>query len=435
MTAERLGGRSVAEVVMDVGDEDLNLIVLDHRAFLLRMQRWMRLGPTREVFAAANTDLEMVRAELRTGVLLSQDRFLLEARVLVLEHLIQLIGAHRVVMQGLQASVVLMNMDTLNRQTEFQIYAGPQDSIMLRDISNEAPELQDVYHMMRVIYRNDGQRRLVREGIHVQSGRKIVVKEIPKHFEGASAADQQFLMHQTRSEFVIQNLLRPFGHSSVLLNERYFENAHRIYAVFQKAEESLYDYTMRIVADVDILVSICKQMASAIQFLAGLGVVHRDLKLENFVLTTLNDGSVRVQMIDFGMATTLRMREDSRAGEPATYYPEKAFVGTVNFMAPEIFERNNRNYDAILADVWSLGVCFFQIGVGLQPFCQPNILDAGFRRIFQRGARNLMEKFRPAKRGVVYESEELMRIIDAMLVVQPGRRISLDALCTRLDNL
>lgn len=63
------------------------------------------------------------------------------------------------------------------------------------------------------------------------------------------------------------------------------------------------------------------------------GIAHRDLKLDNFLVG--NDG--RIYIIDFGFAVPIQGLDNDG-------YIKGEYVGTINYMAPEIFL--NQNYKA-----------------------------------------------------------------------------------------
>jgi len=82
-------------------------------------------------------------------------------------------------------------------------------------------------------------------------------------------------------------------------------------------------------------------------------VVHRDLKLENLLLTKETEN---VKIIDFGFATQVGSRETKL----------KAFCGTPSYMAPELIR--GEGYSGFAVDVWALGVVVFALLCGSLPF-------------------------------------------------------------------
>ena len=54
---------------------------------------------------------------------------------------------------------------------------------------------------------------------------------------------------------------------------------------------------------------IFRQIASAVAYLHGLNVVHRDLKLDNILVSTDSNNNHTVKLIDFGFATGCKKDE------------------------------------------------------------------------------------------------------------------------------
>jgi serine/threonine-protein kinase len=89
----------------------------------------------------------------------------------------------------------------------------------------------------------------------------------------------------------------------------------------------------------------------------GLGIVHRDVKLENLFLARLPDGRSSVKLLDFGVSKILGADSMTRTA---------ALVGSPVYMAPEQLE-SSKDVDA-RADIWSLGVVLYELLTNAQPF-------------------------------------------------------------------
>jgi serine/threonine-protein kinase len=107
-----------------------------------------------------------------------------------------------------------------------------------------------------------------------------------------------------------------------------------------------------IARGVDILEQMCAALARA----HDLGVVHRDLKSDNILLTARGGRKDFVKILDFGLAAIAR---DPRLA------PKGAVFGTPEYMSPE----QARGEEATpQADLYALGVLFFEMLTGQLPF-------------------------------------------------------------------
>lgn len=97
---------------------------------------------------------------------------------------------------------------------------------------------------------------------------------------------------------------------------------------------------------------LVRQLAAALALLHAHNVVHRDLKLENIMVTP--QGAVK--LIDFGLA-----RLDAEPGRLL-----QTRCGSEEYVAPEVLQ--GQPYDARLSDAWSLGVVVYALLVGALPF-------------------------------------------------------------------
>ena len=113
---------------------------------------------------------------------------------------------------------------------------------------------------------------------------------------------------------------------------------------------------------------IFTQILNGVNNLHSKGIVHRDLSLEN-VLISKRLGIVKI--IDLGMC--LKIPYDSNTN---TYMliPKQGSCGKMNYMAPEVFS-NEGPFDPFLCDVWALGIILFILLTGVPLLESPSPLD------------------------------------------------------------
>ena len=98
-----------------------------------------------------------------------------------------------------------------------------------------------------------------------------------------------------------------------------------------------------------------QQLIQAINYLAEMGIVHRDVKPENLLL----DDQLNLKMVDFGLSNTYSEGEklSTACGSPC-------------YAAPELIK--GLEYVGQKADLWSSGVVLFTLLCGHLPFEDSN---------------------------------------------------------------
>ncbi|PFH33450.1 ULK kinase [Besnoitia besnoiti] len=148
--------------------------------------------------------------------------------------------------------------------------------------------------------------------------------------------------------------LRTLNHRHIVRYYDFFEDANYCYAILELCRGG--DFLARLknmsVVTEAHAVKYVKQMLSAIQHCHEKGIMHRDLKADNFLFLADDDKSPLI-LIDFGLASrfVLGTRQNVICGSP-------------RYIAPEVYQHD---YDE-RCDLWSLGVIVYAMLYGTHPF-------------------------------------------------------------------
>ncbi|KAL9548898.1 hypothetical protein MBANPS3_005463 [Mucor bainieri] len=136
-----------------------------------------------------------------------------------------------------------------------------------------------------------------------------------------------------------------------------------------------------------------RQILSALDYCHRNSIVHRDLKIENILISQAGN----IKIIDFGLSNLFSPRSSL-----------STFCGSLYFAAPELL--NAKAYTGPEVDVWSFGVVLYVLVCGKVPFDDQNMPA-------------LHEKI---KRGVVdypsHLSTDCKSVLSRMLVTNPAHR-------------
>jgi len=114
-------------------------------------------------------------------------------------------------------------------------------------------------------------------------------------------------------------------------------------------------------------VRVAMQVADALGFAHRLGIVHRDIKPGNIILTPNEQGQETAKVLDFGIA---KLREAVEGAKPGmTMTMTGMVVGTPLYMSPEQFmgKKAGQEIDG-RTDLYSLGVVLYQMVTAQLPF-------------------------------------------------------------------
>jgi hypothetical protein len=151
---------------------------------------------------------------------------------------------------------------------------------------------------------------------------------------------------------------------------------------------SITDYCDRNRLTVRERLQMLVQVCRAIQHAHQKGIIHRDIKASN-VLVTVQDGVATPKIIDFGVVKALHQRLTE---QPAITLHGQ-LVGTPEYMSPEQAEMSGLNIDT-RTDIYSLGVLLYELLVGSLPFDPTTLRQSGLD-----GIKRIIRDIEPVKLG------------------------------------
>ncbi|MEZ5290691.1 MAG: protein kinase [Vicinamibacterales bacterium] len=135
--------------------------------------------------------------------------------------------------------------------------------------------------------------------------------------------------------------------------------------------ESLSARIARGGLDVAEALEIAMQVADALDEAHQRGIVHRDIKSDNVMLTDRQ----LVKVLDFGLAKFLRRKEDQVAKTLAVTTPGLV-LGTLHYMAPEQLRGGEVDHRA---DLFAVGAVLYEMLAGRPPFAAPSMAESAER--------------------------------------------------------
>lgn len=156
----------------------------------------------------------------------------------------------------------------------------------------------------------------------------------------------------------------------------------------------------------DLARTLFRGLVEGIRFCHVLGIHHRDLKLENLMLTSADPATMCLKIADFGLSDLQTL--------PSSL--SSTFCGSPLYAAPELMTAGAApdGYDAAKSDVWSCGVVLYALLASALPFDAEDICS--LVRLIQRGVPNSPV---PEARGTA-----AAELVAAMLTVDPKGRLT-----------
>jgi serine/threonine protein kinase/tetratricopeptide (TPR) repeat protein len=155
-----------------------------------------------------------------------------------------------------------------------------------------------------------------------------------------------------------------------------------------------------------LFVTVCQ----AIQHAHQKGVIHRDVKPSN-VLVTSHDGKPVAKVIDFGVAKAIHQQLTAR-----TIYTNFAqMIGTPLYMSPEQAEMSGLDIDT-RSDIYSLGVLLYELLTGTTPLEKKRFAKAAYDEI-----RRLIREEEPPKPSTRLSTSDSIASIAVQRHMEPAK--------------
>lgn len=138
------------------------------------------------------------------------------------------------------------------------------------------------------------------------------------------------------------------------------------FAIFNNIKSSRYEKTNITKLETNAKI-IGYQLFQALDYLHQVGIIHRDIKLEN-ILLKFPDKITCLKLADFGLAKKYKNVADCCS----------EIRGTSSYLAPEVLTSNDDPFDVIhkyneKCDLWSTGIIIYELLTCINPFIQYSV--------------------------------------------------------------
>ncbi|KAH3907032.1 hypothetical protein HBH56_195040 [Parastagonospora nodorum] len=230
------------------------------------------------------------------------------------------------------------------------------------------------------------------------------------------------------------DILKDLSHPNIVSIKKVFWSNNNIY-IFQELVTggdlfSFLEYKGGRLDNPQAAVVI-RQVLLAVKYLHDQNIVHRDIKPDNILMTSLEDGA-RVVITDFGNARFLPNAACMTGQQSKKYQRMFSYVGTLEFAAPEIHRANHtipkdEGYSKAV-DMWSIGCITAAVLTGEVIFsdCRHPEYDENPRQVIvglaARCDLSIMDdEYHPAWSEVATAPKDLIK---SLLVLEEDNRLT-----------
>ncbi|QPG73584.1 hypothetical protein FOA43_000896 [Brettanomyces nanus] len=200
----------------------------------------------------------------------------------------------------------------------------------------------------------------------VRDGKVFAVKEFRSRFPHEGKRDYT---KKITSEYCIGSTLK---HPNVIETIEIAYESDHMYQVMEYCDYDLFAIVMSSKMSTDEINCCFKQILNGVRYIHSIGLAHRDLKLDNCVVS--KEGIVKI--IDFGSSVVFQYPLSQNLVEAS------GIVGSDPYLAPEVCVFSK--YDPRPVDIWSCAIIYCCMVLKKFPWKVPKLSDSSFKMFASR---------------------------------------------------
>ena len=259
-----------------------------------------------------------------------------------------------------------------------------------------------------------------------KTGKKIAIKSIEKQYN-LPLEDQLSIFW----ELSICKIIKHIQVSYFVKIYHIFESLSHIYIIMEYAGEDLEHSLNKFWPNIDIIFDYMKQIANGILTLNKFGIIHRDLKIQNIILSFENDDindetnyemKEKLKLIDFGFSKILSKNEKTNDS-----------FGTLIYISPEII---NHDYYDYKEDVWNFGIIGYFFLTQSFPFFDEKVKNCSKSVKLRNIVKNIEEKNVHLNENLYKNPKEkiLAKVVNMSLVKDINKRAMIHDIINELNK-
>ena len=246
----------------------------------------------------------------------------------------------------------------------------------------------------------DGSYGTVFSVVNIQTNATVAMKKIEK------VKENEIDDLEIKNEI---DILKKLDHPNIVKIYEFYNTKNDFFIVTEYCKKGeLYSYIKNTYSEKQLAV-LFYQVFSGLYYLHDNHILHRDLKLENIMISDIEkdlktkEEYFWIKIIDFGTAKIFKKNKN-----------EKAVVGSSYYIAPEVLKQKYNEK----CDTWSVGVILYMLIVGRAPFDGKN--DEEIIESIKIGQYNNIHP------KLLARSKEVQNLVSSLLERKISKRLSAD---------